>query len=384
MSAHDVNEAANLATLRGEDDTSLETGNEERPTQAEEVAVAPRRELRDITADIWAVRRHIQREALAGAIEVGRLLVEAKARVPYGEWGTYIKEELDYSQSTVNNLMKIFEEYGKPQQSLFGASANSQSLGNLSYTKALALLALPADEREEFVKSRNVEDMSARELQQAIQERDVAKARLEGAQKELQAAQDESWKLTKELDKAEKKEATLKEQVKQAKEAAEKAAQDLAEAKDALEAMKAQPIDVAVEKPDPAEVDRLAEEKLVKVKKDHKKKVEALEKRLAEAEAAAQEAERALKSVQAGAADAEAKVEATAQAEVEQLKKRLAVAAPEIARFAVHFEAVQREFSAMADAVDALRAAGNEKAAGLKEAVKVFLNQALARVEAAK
>lgn len=349
------------------DATGLEGLNEEQKT-----AVAPQRELRDITADIWAIRRNVQRQALEGAIEVGRLLVEAKAMVPYGEWGAYIKEELDYSQSTANNLMKIFEEYGQSQQSLFGAGANSQALGNLTYTKALALLALPADEREEFVVAHNVEDMSARELQKAIQERDEAKAALENEQT---IAAD----LRRLVELAENAKTEAEDRVQEAQQAAEDAAQAMDAARKELEELKARPL--PIEKPDPAEVDRLAEEKVAAAKKAHEEKEAKLKKKLADAEVAAKEAEEALKKAQANAADLKAQAQAAAQAEVDDLKKRLAVAAPEVAQFAVHFDAVQREYNDMLAAVETLRAQGNDKADSLTAAVKAFLAQALERLE---
>jgi hypothetical protein len=48
---------------------------------------------------------------------------------------------------------------------------NSQSLGNLEPTKIFALLSLPPEDREDFIKDNQVEDMSKRELQQAIKEK---------------------------------------------------------------------------------------------------------------------------------------------------------------------------------------------------------------------
>ncbi len=387
MSIHDISKATSPEDLK-KDLLGAPAGETEPlptadtlATPAGETAVTAPRDLNTITTEILTIHRQTEQTVVNNAIEIGRRLVEAKAMVPHGEWGEYIKTRLGYSQSTANNFMRLFEELGDAQIGLLGAEAKSQTFGNLTYTKALAMLALPAEEREEFVESHNVGEMSTRELQEAIKERDVANARLEGAQKELQEAQEASWNLTKKLDKAEEREAKLKEQVKQANAAAEKAAQDLAEAKDALEALKAQPIDVAVEQPNPAEVDRLAEEKVAVAQKAHEKRVAELEQKLAAAETTAKEAEEALKNAQAGADELKAKAEATAQAEVDELKKKLAVAAPEVAQFAVHFEAVQREFNDMMATVGTLREQGNDKADSLTAAVKAFLTQALEQVE---
>lgn len=76
------------------------------------------------------------------AIEIGRRLEEAKAMLPHGEWGAWLKRELGYSQSTAQNFMRVFREYGDSQQSLFGRAPKSQTFGNLTYSKALRLLAI--------------------------------------------------------------------------------------------------------------------------------------------------------------------------------------------------------------------------------------------------
>ena len=69
-------------------------------------------------------------------------------------------EALDYSQSTANNLMKLYQEYGDNQESFFGSLQNSQVFGKLSYTQALALLVLPKEDREAFAEEHDRETMS--------------------------------------------------------------------------------------------------------------------------------------------------------------------------------------------------------------------------------
>ena len=46
--------------------------------------------------------------------------------VKRGTWGTWLKERVDYSQSTANNFMKIYQEYGRN-----GLAEKSQALANL-------------------------------------------------------------------------------------------------------------------------------------------------------------------------------------------------------------------------------------------------------------
>lgn len=132
------------------------------------------RTLPVITEEIRYLDQQAKRLVLGHAIEIGRRLTEAKALVQHGEWESWLREEVRYSTSSANNFMQIFKAYGATQQSLFGPVAVSEELGNLPYTKALALLAVPEEERERFVAEHPVEEMSVRELKQAIKERDEA------------------------------------------------------------------------------------------------------------------------------------------------------------------------------------------------------------------
>ena len=125
-----------------------------------------------IAAEIGVIKGQTRDAILRSSVEIGRRLVEAKALLPHGEWGNWLLESVDYSQSTANNLMRIYEEYG-----------NSQALGNLSYTKALALLGVPADEREQFATEHDAEHVSARELQAIVKAKHAVEKQLEETQK---------------------------------------------------------------------------------------------------------------------------------------------------------------------------------------------------------
>ncbi|WP_251040940.1 DUF3102 domain-containing protein [Bacillus sp. ISL-45] len=156
-----------------------------------------------IATEINSIKEQTRKMFLFNSIEIGRRLVEAKHMVPHGEWGTWLQESVDYSQSTANNLMKIFEQYGADQLTLFGDNAKSQALGKLSYTQAVALLGIPDYEREDFIKENNVENMSTRELQQAIKEKQEMAKKLKEAEKRAQEEQKAKEKIEKELKKLE-------------------------------------------------------------------------------------------------------------------------------------------------------------------------------------
>lgn len=132
------------------------------------------RDLAMVTSDIQYAQRQGARQLASNLIEIGRLLVEAKTMVAPAEWEKYIWDNFGYSTSSADNWMKLYREYGDNQESLFDSFTNSQTFGKLSYTQLLALTALPAEERSAFVESHDVENMSTRQLQQAIRERDEA------------------------------------------------------------------------------------------------------------------------------------------------------------------------------------------------------------------
>lgn len=116
-------------------------------------------------------------------MEIGRRLKEAKSLVKHGEWGKWLEESVSYSQSTADRLIKLYEEYGTSLPDNQGLS-NSAPVRNLTYTQALLLLGLPAEEREEFIVQNDVTGMTKQELQQALKDRDQAKQEKERALQE--------------------------------------------------------------------------------------------------------------------------------------------------------------------------------------------------------
>ena len=123
-----------------------------------------------IAAEINTIKKKVQQTVIFASIEIGGKLMEAKSLVPQGEWGKWLENNVEYSQSTAENLMKLYKEYGGNQESLFDTWTGSQTFGKLTYTQHLALLALPFSDRQEFAEQNNVEDMSTRQLLKAVQD----------------------------------------------------------------------------------------------------------------------------------------------------------------------------------------------------------------------
>ena len=299
------------------------------------VPMSKQRDIQTVTTEIRTLTKQGQRMILEYAIEIGRRLREAKSMLPHGEWGKWLREEVEFSQSSANNFMKMFDEYGADQISIFGAEAKSQTLGNLTYTKALKLLALPAEEREEFVKTEDVAHMSSRELDKAIRERDAAKralqdekGKVELLQRNLSNAQELERELQEKLnraredvrkadDEAQENERTLEKKLKEAKEALQTAQEEAEEARRQLQEM--------------SEGRSIPQETMDQLAK--------------EAESAAGEKFKEIEKVLKEKAAASAQKAAHAEAAVAELKKKLATASPETAQFKLMFEQVQTDFN---------------------------------------
>lgn len=141
-----------------------------------------------IAAEINSIKEQTRKVVLYNSIEIGRKLVEAKELVPHGEWGNWLEEAVDYSKSTANNLMKIFEEYGSDQITLLDDNLKNQAFGNLNYSQAVLLLGLPSEDREKFVEDNKVDEMSTRELKKAIADLKKANKEKDNALKERDEA----------------------------------------------------------------------------------------------------------------------------------------------------------------------------------------------------
>lgn len=112
-----------------------------------------------IATEIRVIVQQARTMMATAVIEVGKRLIEAQELVPHGEWGEYVTHSCGFSQRTAQAYMQLAAN-----------SANAQTIADLPYSKALALLALPEDKIEEFRAEHPVEDVSVRELKKQIAE----------------------------------------------------------------------------------------------------------------------------------------------------------------------------------------------------------------------
>jgi DNA repair exonuclease SbcCD ATPase subunit len=133
-----------------------------------------------IAAEIRSIDTQTREIVLRSVIEIGNRLNEAKELVAHGEWGSWLETNVNYSQSTANNFMRVAEEYG----------SNYQAFGNLNFTQAVALLAVQGEDREQFATGIGADELSTRELKEAIKEKKRLEKQLKQLEVDLQKSEE--------------------------------------------------------------------------------------------------------------------------------------------------------------------------------------------------
>lgn len=295
------------------------------------------RTIEAITGDILEA----QRKGGEAVLTIGRCLIEAKDMLRHGEWLPWLAEKVGYSEKTAQNFMRLAREFSNPQ-----------AIADLGATKALKLLALPADEREQFVADHNVIDMTTRQLEAAIKERDEARAAAEHAAADQMAAEQARDKMAEDM-------RLLNARLAGSKEEREKAVQDVARLEKELAELKARPVDVAVETVmDQDAIDKAKDE----VRGEMQNKLDKAKEAAARAKYRQQEAEAKLDKVQAQLQDAE------------RARKNAAMAADEdMAAFKVLFQQAQENANKIRGILLKLRAREDSAAAqGVEKALKAL------------
>lgn len=283
-----------------------------------ETITAQGRSVNTITAEIVAITAQTNQMMVLNAIEVGRRLVEVKELIPHGEWGQYLHDEVSFSKSTANNLMKIYREYGENR-------TNLQALGDLPYTKMVRLLAVPEEEREEFIQTHDVESLSTRELEQAIRDREAARALLAEAQENANDAIQKARDMTA-------RNQTLLEQLTRAQKDAERLRREA----------------------DSGKVDKARQEGYEKARAELVPQLEAAQKAARKAQEEAQAR--------------------TAQAE-EAARKKEGLADEEAVAFNLLFKQIQEQFNVLSGYLLKFQTTRPELAAGAARALRAMLRQ---------
>lgn len=274
-------------------------------------------------------------------LTIGRCLIEAKDMLPHGEWLPWLNERVEFSERTARNFMRLAREW-----------TNRQTLADLGASKALTLLALPAEEREQFMEDHNVIDMSARQLEQAIRERDEARKAAEEAKEEANTAEQARAKMAEDMALLNARLTGAREDREEAVESAKKLEAELAE-------LKNRPVEVAVETvADPEALEKARAEAMAEMQG----KLDRAKERQKRAEAQAKEAQADLEQVK------------TQLQESERARKNAVLASDEdMATFQVLFQQAQDQANKMRGILLKLRGRADQTAAqGVEKALRAL------------
>ena len=282
-----------------------------------------------------------QRRGGQAVLDIGRGLLEAKSMLPHGEWLPWLNTRIGYSEKTAQNFMRLAREFSNPQ-----------ALADLGATKALALLALPADEREQFVQEHNVVDMTTRQLEQAIRERDEARKAAEDARAAALTAEQARAKMEADM-------AAARNLLESARADADSAGSRARALEEKLRMLQEQPVEVAVQTvADPEAIEKARAEAAAE-----------MQAKLDKAREAKKRAEDRLKLAEDALEQARLQLEAQARAE----KKAALGADKDVAQFEVLFGQAQEIANKMRGML--LKARGREDpsaAQGMEKALRAL------------
>ena len=333
-----------------------------------------------------------RRISLLCGIEIGRRLVEAKEMLNHGEWLPWLERETEFSNSSAQRYMKLFDEYGASQQGLFGPETNSPTLGNLPISKALALLSVPESDRIDFAEQVDAEHISVRELEEKIRERE---AQVEALKKDVEGERNRGDEAIRAKTEAEDLLKTQDQMLVEAK-------AQIAELAKLNKELENRPHEVAVETVrdeeaiqeaakearEKAEAEAKAElEKAdAKAKREidsYKKMVDELDKKW---RAADKERSDLKTQAETAGSDADAKIAAAEaeaariRAELEEAQRKLKASSADVAKFGVWFTQVQNDFNRMMEALREVRERDPETGEKLKRGAVTLMKNMLERM----
>ena len=308
--------------------------------------VASERSVERIALEINIIKERAARDLLAAAVDVGRLLCEAKEKVPHGEWGNWLEQNVSYSVSNANNMMRLFQEQQASAQIDMFSNNDFSMFEGMSPSQVLALLPVPRAERAKFIEESGAKDMSVREIKEAVKARESAEKRAEEAEKRAEEA--------------EKRAADAEKREKEALSRGEDLSARLESAETQIKLMESIPATVPDE-----EIRRIEKEAAEKASAEAQKKIDAAkkkaEKELEKARAEGAEAVKKLEAerdaaVKAAESEAKANAEREAAARISEMEKELAAArvsaSPYLTRFKERMEVFQGAYAAMIAVVD--------------------------------
>ena len=219
------------------------------------------KKLSQLAAEINAIKEQVRETVYLSTCRIGEKLLLAKGAVGHGNWGQWLKDNVDYSERTAQNIITIYKNFNNKETKLFGAVPDAELLGKLNQSQLLALSSIKDEEkRTEFMEEHKEElpDMSKQELAKAL-------AELKEAKEDMTKKDYEIKSLQRDLSRADKQHEAMAQEV-------EKYQNLFEDTKNQLEEAKKAPIETTT-----VTVEKMPEDKA--------KQLEMLKARVAELEA---------------------------------------------------------------------------------------------------
>ena len=148
--------------------------------------------LSQLAAEINAIKEQVRETVYLSTCRIGEKLLLAKGAVGHGNWGQWLKDNVDYSERTAQNIITIYKNFNNKETKLFGTVPDAELLGKLNQSQLLALSSIKDEEkRTEFMNEHKEElpDMSKQELAKALAELKEAKETVTKKDAEVKALQ---------------------------------------------------------------------------------------------------------------------------------------------------------------------------------------------------
>lgn len=273
----------------------------------------------------------------------------------------YTMQEFNFGERQAYNYIRVYENLGEP---------TLRDNAELGITKLLALVSVPALEREEFLEDHDVKNISSAEFERLVEENSKKGEQLTMLTDQLADKDTLIIDKTKDLTAAQQKINELTAQ---------------------LEAERNKPVEAAVYEPD--------EETLAKIRQEEQEKYEktlaAEKKKLKkEMQAEAKEKNKALEDKNTALENEKRSAEKQLEEQKVQFESRIAelekensvsrkaaAATDEVSRFKVYFEEMQKTYNALIGCLEKITDENEETGMKYNTAVKKFLGMMLDKLE---
>ena len=273
----------------------------------------------------------------------------------FSSFEEYVEKAVGLKQRQAYNYIQVLESYGE---------SDLHSNARLGVTKLKILADISKAEREEFCEKNNIEEMSTRELKDAID-------KLAKANEQITFLSEENRKLTEEneaLSEAEKDALQADEERENLeafyKEKLQSKDNELFELKKSLKEAQDRPVQVSVREPSKEEIEKLTSKAVAEAKKAAKAEKD---KAVSDAEAKAKKQLEEMEAKYKDVISTAEKEKAESASKLAELEKNSKVAQnPEVLKFSFYFNEAQKYINEMKEI---LKAVDTETAQKLKDAM---------------